>query len=72
MKGKGLQQALDVAHTVFHMLHFLTKMGSLISEIPNMQSRALMYELYSAAKTSIMSSFFGISMYKYYPKELLY
>lgn len=64
--------AASLAHTSFHMLHFLTKMGSLISEIPNMQSRALMYELYSAAKAIIMSNFFGISMYKYYPKELLY
>lgn len=31
-----------------------------------------MYELYSVAKAIIMSSFFGISMYKYYTKELLY
>lgn len=74
---KYLQQALDAAAsltpTAFHTLHFLTKMSSLISEIPNMQRRALMYELYSAAKATITSFFFfGISIYKYYPKELLY
>lgn len=44
--GKGLHQALDIAAsltpTAFHMLHFLTKMGSLISEMLNMQSRAIM------------------------------
>lgn len=47
-------------------------MCSIISEILNIKSRAIMHELYSVAKAIIMSRFFGISVYICYTKELLY